>query len=106
MQTRMEKYTDVHEEVGQRFKKNEDLYKSISDQELDKYTVRANATVLDDNGTNIDVEHIKRILDTKYNSAPKRKSIVIPEENVDEPSEVVETKEYDINLILEKAKEI
>lgn len=105
MQTRMEKYTDVHEEVGQRFKKNEDLYKSISDQELDKYTVRANATVLDDNGTNIDVEHIKRILDTKYNSAPKRKSIVIPEENVDEPSEVVETKEYDINLILEKAKE-
>ena len=34
----MEKYTDVHEEVGQRFKKNEDLYKSISDQELDKYT--------------------------------------------------------------------
>ena len=84
MQTRMEKYTDVHEEVGQRFKKNEELYKKISDQELDKYTVKTNATVLDDNGTNIDVEHIKRILETKYNSTPKRKSIVIPEDNNEE----------------------
>lgn len=105
MQTRMEKYTDVHEELGQRYKKNEDLYKKISDQELDKYTVRTNATVLDDNGTNIDVEHIKKILDTKYNSAPKRKSIVIPEEVNEEVNDVIETKEYDINLILEKAKE-
>ena len=105
MQTRMEKYTDVHEEVGQRFKKNEDLYKKISDQELDKYTVRTNATVLDDNGTNIDVEHIKKILDTKYNTAPKRKSIIIPEESPEEITNDVETKEYDINLILEKAKE-
>ena len=105
MQTRMEKYTDVHEEVGQRFKKNEELYKKISDQELDKYTVKTNATVLDDNGTNIDVEHIKRILETRYNSAPKRKSIVIPEDKTEEIPSVVETKEYDINLILEKAKE-
>ena len=105
MQTRMEKYTDVHEEIGQRFKKNEDLYKKISDQELDKYTVRTNATVLDDNGTNIDVEHIKKILDTKYNTAPKRKSIIIPEESPEEITNDVETKEYDINLILEKAKE-
>ena len=105
MQTRMEKYTDVHEEVGQRFKKNEDLYKKISDQELDKYTVKTNATVLDNNGTNIDVEHIKRILETKYNSTPKRKSIIIPEDNTEEIPSVVETKEYDINLILEKAKE-
>ena len=105
MQTRMEKYTDVHEEVGQRFKKNEELYKKISDQELDKYTVKANATVLDDNGTNIDVEHIKRILETRYNNTPKRKSIVIPEDKTEEIPSVIETKEYDINLILEKAKE-
>ena len=94
MQTRMEKYTDVHEEVGQRFKKNEELYKKISDQELDKYTVKTNATVLDDNGTNIDVEHIKRILETKYNSTPKRKSIVIPEDNNEEVIDEIETKLY------------
>lgn len=106
MQTRMEKYTDVQEDVGQRFKKNEDLYRKISDQELDKYTVKTNATVLDDNGTNIDVERVKKILETRYNnSTPKRKSIVIPEELDEDINDVVETKEYDINLILEKAKE-
>jgi hypothetical protein len=101
----MEKYTEAHEDMGLRFKKNEDLYKKISDQELDKYTVKTNATVLGDNGPSIDVEHIKKILDTKYNSAPKRKSIVIPDEVVEENNDVIETKEYDINLILEKAKE-
>ena len=105
MQTRMEKYTDVYDEVGQRYKKNEELYKKISDQELDKYTVKTNATVLDDNGTNIDVEHIKKILETRYNNTPKRKSIVVPEDKTEEIPSVVETKEYDINLILEKAKE-
>lgn len=105
MQTRMEKYTDVYEEVGQRYKKNEELYKKISDQELDKYTVKTNATVLDDNGTNIDVEHIKKILETRYNNTPKRKSIVVPEDITEEIPSVIETKEYDINLILEKAKE-
>lgn len=105
MQTRMEKYTEAHEEVGLRFKKNEDLYKTISDEELNNYNVKTNATVIDDNGTNIDVEHIKRILETRYNSAPKRKSIVVPEDDQTKDLDVIETKEYDINLILQKAKE-
>lgn len=105
MQTRMEKYTDAHEEVGLRFKKNEDLYKTISEEELNNYNVKTNATVIDNNGTNIDVEHIKRILETRYNSTPKRKSIVVPEDEQTQNLDVIETKEYDINLILQKAKE-
>jgi len=105
MQSRMEKYTEAHEQLGSRSKRNEELYKSISEQELDKYTVKENATVLGDNGASIDVEHIKRILETRYNEAPKRKSIIIPDEKEDTENEVIETKEYDINLILEKAKE-
>lgn len=105
MQTRMEKYTDAHEEIGQRYKRNEELYKKISDQELDKYTVKTNATIIGDNEANIDVEHIKKILEKRYNEAPKRKSIVVPEDDTEEVNEVIETKEYDINLILEKAKE-
>lgn len=105
MQTRMEKYTEAHEEVGLRFKKNEDLYKTISEEELNNYNVKTNATVIDNNGTNIDVEHIKRILETRYNEAPKRKSIVVPEEDQTKDLDVIETKEYDINLILQKAKE-
>ena len=105
MQTRMEKYTDAHEDIGYRYQKNEDLYKKISSEDIDNFTVKTNATVLSDNGTNIDIEHIKRILETRYNEAPKRKSITIPEEEKTEEIEQIETKEYDINLILEKAKE-
>ena len=107
MQTRMEKYTETHDDnLGLRYKRNAELYQKISDQELDKYTVKANATVLGDNGPSIDVEHIKKILETKYNNTPKRKSIVIPEEVLsEEETDIIETKEYDINLILEKAKE-
>ena len=84
MQTRMEKYTDAHEELGSRSKRNEELYKSISSEELDKYTIKTNATVLSDNGTNIDIDHIKRILETRYNEAPKRKSITLPEDVVED----------------------
>ena len=105
MQTRMEKYTEAHEDVGFRFQKNEELYKKISDEELDNYTVKTNAAVIGDNGASIDIEHIKRILETRYNEAPKRKSITIPDEDKSLNDEPIETKEYDINLILEKAKE-
>ena len=105
MQTRMEKYTDAHEEIGQRYKRNEELYKKISDQELDKYTVKTNATVIGDQEPNIDVEHIKKILEKRYNETPKRKSIVVPDDDSVEVVNDIETKEYDINLILEKAKE-
>lgn len=105
MQTRMEKYTDAHEELGFRYDKNEELYKKISSEDLDKYTVKTNATVIGDNGSSIDIDHIKRILETRYNEAPKRQSISIPEDEPTIESNVIETKEYDINLILEKAKE-
>lgn len=101
----MEKYTDEHEELGYRYQKNEELYKTISNEELDQYTIKTNATVLSDNGNNIDIEHIKSILEKRYNEAPKRKSITIPEDTIDVDTDQIETKEYDINLILEKAKE-
>jgi len=106
MQTRMEKYNDAHEEIGSRSKRNEDLYKKISDLDIDRYTVKANATVLGSNANAIDVEHIKKILDSKYNAdTPKRKSIIIPENDDEVTLDTIETKEYDINAILEKAKE-
>ena len=48
---------------------------------------------------------IKKILDKRYNSAPKRKSIRIePQEEVSRIS-VDDTKEYDLTKVLEKAKD-
>lgn len=107
MSSRMSKYYDEPEVTNipnSRFHRNEELYKEINKSELNSYDIKSNATVLGDNHNEIDVEKIKKILDTKYNEAPKRKSIRL-EENEEVKDEKEITKEYDINLILERAKE-
>lgn len=103
MDSRMNKYYDDELE-NTRFRKNEELYKEINKGELDNFEVKSNATILGDSEASIDVEKIKKILDTKYNEIPKRKSIRI-EESEDIKETIEDTKEYDINVILEKAKE-
>ena len=107
MSSRMSKYynePEVNSNFNSRVHKNEDLYKEINKSELNNYSVKSNATILGDNDNEIDVEKIKKILDTKYNETPKRKSIRLEETyEVEEEKEI--TKEYDINIILEKAKE-
>ncbi len=103
MDSRMNKYYDEELE-NTRFHRNEDLYKEINKSELDSYEVKSNTTILGDNEASIDVEKIKKILDTKYNEVPKRRSLRIEEEK-DIKETIEDTKEYDINVILEKAKE-
>ena len=102
MDTRMNKYDN---KSFSRVAKNEELYKEINDASLDNFSVRSNATVIGNQDPEIDIEKIKKILDTKYNNAPKRKSIRIdiPEEEEEVDSEP--TKEYDLNVVLKKAKD-
>lgn len=104
MATRMQKYYDDHEEYQSRTQKNQELYKKIATSDIDKFEITSNATVLSDAKKNVDVETIKKILESKYKPAPQRKSIRI-ETELEEESPLDETKEYDINAILEKAKE-
>ena len=105
MKTRMEKYYDEeNNNIALRQKKNMSLYENINDYEVDDYKIEANATVLDNNAKNIDVEQIKKILDTRYNKQPKRRSIVVDEEYEEPDINLDETREYDINAILEKAR--
>lgn len=106
MKTRMQKYYDEeNNNTLLRQQKNENLYENISQYENLDYKIEPNGTVLDNNAKNIDVEKIKKILDTKYNQTPKRRSIVI-EDAIDEEDDISldETREYDINAILEKAR--
>ncbi len=106
MDSRMNKYYDDEQVGNTRVHKNENLYKEISKSELEGYEVKSNATIIGDNEPSIDVEKIKKILDTKYNEAPRRQSIRIEEEKEEEEKNPLDdTKEYDINAILEKAKE-
>lgn len=106
MKTRMEKYYDEeNNNIALRQQKNVSLYENIDDYEVDDYKIQTNATVLDNNAKNIDVEKIKKILDTKYNQQPKRRSIVVDHEEYPDPDiSLDETREYDINAILERAR--
>lgn len=106
MKTRMEKYYDEDStNTLLRQKKNENLYTNIDDLEVEDYKLNTNVTVLDNNAKNIDVEQIKKILDTKYNQTPKRRSIVIEDTIPDLDISLDETREYDINAILKRARD-
>ena len=104
MSSRMTKYYNDEDIATSRYQRNEELYKEINKNELDNYDIKSNATIIGENKNEIDVEKIKRILDNKYNETPKRRSIRLEETEVVE-DEVEITKEYDINIILEKARE-
>ena len=103
METRIDKFNES--KSMSRVAKNSSLYKEINDSELDNFNVRSNATVIGNQDKEIDVEQIKKILDKRYNSAPRRRSIRIePQEEVSRIS-VDDTKEYDLTKVLEKAKD-
>lgn len=105
MKTRMQKYYDEeNNNTLLRQKKNENLYENIESLENIDYKIDPNMTVLENDARNIDVDHIRKILDTKYNQTPKRRSIVIEETTETPVISLDETREYDINAILEKAK--
>ncbi len=105
MKTRMEKYYEPEKvNTPLRENKNKELYENINKYEDLDYKVESNATVIDNNAKNIDVEQIKKILDTRYKREPKRRSIVLEESNEDIDISLDETREYDINAILEKAR--
>lgn len=107
MQSRMDKYNSDLTQVKSRTQKNKDLYESVRNSSLTNFDVNSNVSVIDNQADVIDVNRIKKMLDTRYSdSQPKRRSIEIPdyeEPRMQEP--LVDTKEYDINAILAKAKQ-
>lgn len=109
-QSRMNKYYDNSEEIEETFlpsrtRKNQSLYKEVSNLELEDFDLNSNASVIGNNKDNISLDEIKNILEKRYHEKPRKKSfgdtdeIPLPKINLDE------TREYDINSILEKAKE-
>ena len=106
MDTRMGKYNEEPNSSMSRTSRNTELYKTINKGELENYDIKSNATLLGTNDKNqIDIDKIKKILDTRYNDTAKRKSIRLEkDEEVIQPEKEETTKEYDINAILQKAK--
>lgn len=107
MQSRMDKYNTSKTDVRSRTQKNQSLYEEVRNSALTEFDVNSNVSVIDTNAEKIDVFKVRKMLDKRYSdSAPKRRSIEIP--SFDEPvveETLVDTKEYDINAILAKAKQ-
>lgn len=111
-QSRMKKYydnnVDIDTEVtttSSRAQKNQKLYKEVSNLDLKEFDLYSNVSVIGENTDNISLDEIKDILSEKYKENPRRKSIGDTEEIELPKINLDETREYDINAILEKAKD-
>ena len=107
MRSRMEKYYNADEvtdntiELPSRSSKNRELYKEVSNKELEGFDVNSNSKILNNNINNsVDIDQIKEMLDRQYRELPKNKSIGKAETEIGKIS-LDETREYDINSILE-----
>lgn len=108
MQSRMDRYSAENKEYKSRTQKNSELYNSVKNSMITDFDVNSNVSVISDNADDIiSVKNVKRYLDDRYNTnAPKRKSIEVPKNEFTIENDTSEdTKEYDINAIIAKAKQ-
>lgn len=104
MQSRMEKYNNEVSYTS-RVEKNKKLYEEVKNSSINDFNVEDTTTLVSDNAARIDAGNLRNLIDADYiDNTPKRRSIFV-ENNVDEKEPVQDTKEYDINAILKKAKE-
>ena len=107
MSSRMDKYDNVSLDDMSRTKRNHDIYNSSDIGELSRIKTNNNVSVISDAKKEIDIEKIRRYVDSlNDNKEEKRKrvSLELPEEEKVEVKRK-ELKDYDINSVLERAKD-
>lgn len=107
MKSRVEKYYEENNSnIQKRTTRNSNLYKEINNSELTNFNVTNNVKVIGENDSNyVNIDRLKEILDKNYKEASKRSKVKLAETQEEEIIEMEKTKEYDINAILEKARE-
>lgn len=105
MNSRMDKYIDSPN-LKSRAEKNKDLYEKIKNADIDKFDIHSNATVIEEDVNRIDVDKIRDMLDKKYRDNIQKRVLDTDYYKEEEPEvKLQDTKEYDINTILKKARE-
>ena len=106
---RSEKYSKEYEATANpkmsRREKNASLYKEMSNEEIENFDVNSNVKVLDQNPREIDINKIREMLDKKYREPEVSKPLAKLDEEPYKEVNLEETREYDINSILEAAKD-
>lgn len=112
MQSRMSKYYDDYNDsnnnisVGSRSGRNKELYKQVGNMEIEDFDLNSNVSIMQEDASEIDINRVKDLLEQKYREDPKDRSIVKDNNIEDIPKiHLDETREYDLNTILKKAKE-
>lgn len=105
MQTREDKYSEEYEKPMSRIKKNESLYREMSYQEIENFDVNSNVKVLEQNAYNIDVDKIREMLDRKYREPNQHRQLANSDLDKIREINLDETREYDVNALLQKARE-
>jgi DNA repair exonuclease SbcCD ATPase subunit len=109
MQSRMDRYNNIesNNQIASRAAKNQVLYDKIKSSDIKRHDVNNNMSVIDDNIRSIDINKVHNFLDEKYgDNVARRSGFSVPEiSQTQEIDPIMDTKEYDINAILERAKQ-
>ncbi len=104
MNSRMDKYTETPT-LKSRSEKNKSLYEQIKNSEIEKFDINSNATIIKEDVNRVDIDKVKDMLDKRYRDEFTKRKFRLKEEETEEIQEkFIDTKEYDINAILEKAR--
>lgn len=109
MNSRVEKYRykeETESNVPSRVAKNQELYNGFEVPEFSRVKPNSNVKVIENSSNKIDINKIKRYVESNMEEIPDRKKIVVAE-SLNESSKPanIEKRIYDINSVLEKAKE-
>ncbi len=107
MNSRMERYNEDDSVISEtRTGKNKHLYETISNGDLSRVQTNSNFKVIETGGKSIDMEKIKKYL-ISMNQKPvsKRENLFTEIHEKEVKEEKVEPRDYDINSVLEKARE-
>lgn len=110
-QSRMDKYYDSDIDIDDssvvpsRTKKNQELYKEVGTLDLEDFDLNNNVSIIGESTESISLDEIQDILSEKYRDSGRNKSIGDTEEIALPKINLDETREYDLNSILEKVKE-
>ncbi len=109
MNSRLERYhyEEEVEALPSRVAKNQNLYNDISVSDFSKMKPADNVKVIETNNNKIDLDKIKRYIENNSEEEVKNRSVVVKDDIDSIPQKDVfeEEKIYDINSVLELAKE-
>jgi len=103
----MSKYDHVDEPNMSRSKRNQDIYNSTDMGEMSRFHSNTNVSVISDAPKEIDLDKIRNYINSLNGETGERRRRISLELPPEEKEEVVrrEEKDYDINSVLERAKE-